>query len=882
MTQPPDRLTAALADHYTIESELGQGGMATVYLAQDLKHDRKVAVKVLRPELAAVIGAERFLQEIKVTANLQHPHILPLHDSGEADSFLYYVMPYVEGESLRETLNREKQLSVDQAVEITKAVASALDYAHRHNVIHRDIKPENILLQDGQPLVADFGIALAISAAGGTRLTETGLSLGTPHYMSPEQATADRELDARSDIYSLASVTYEMLAGQPPHIAATAQAVVAKILTEESQPVTAHRKSVPPHVEATIHKALSKLPADRFHDAAKFAEALTSPAVAAEFATTTAVRGVVPVTGNRPLWAAVAVMTILAAWGWLRSPSGEETRNPLAMFIVPILASQQVAEAPGNMVAISPDGATIVHVGVSPEGRQLYARPIGELQARLVPGTEDAAYPFFSPDGRWVGFSAKGEMRKISLDGGPFHTITPGTFTGASWRPDNTIVYSPIGRPGLSIVDADGGSPEILTWADTVIGETDHGMPFVLPDNKAALFTAWNERVNESQIAVVNLENGDVRYLIEGTNPLYAETGHLVYVASDGTIRAAPFNLDQRTVTGRGVPVLEGVNVGRIVDVNVPGSVGEFGLSRNGTLVYLSGDDSDRTLVLVDRQGGERLLMDERRAYGAPRFSPDGRSIALRIADQGFNIGRYDIGQDRLSKLTFDGSNFYPEWTPDASRISFISNPTGNANLAWKRADGGGVVENILEDDRSQWGISWAPDGRSFAYRQNTRETGRDIWIHSLDGDGQPTPFLQTPAEERAPKISPDGRFLAYVSDETGRSEIYVRTFPDGESRWPVTTTGGTEPLWSRSGDELFYRAGNEILVVPVETDSTFTFGNPQAVISGPYVPNPMHTNYDIHPDGQRFVMVRSGEGETRMIVALNWLEALRGAVQND
>lgn len=257
------RLKAALADRYAIESELGAGGMATVYLADDIKHDRKVAVKVLRPELAAVIGAERFVNEIKVTAHLQHPHILPLHDSGEAEGFLYYVMPRVEGESLRARLVRERQLAVEEALEITRVVASALDYAHRHDVVHRDIKPENILLQDGQALVADFGIALAVSAAGGTRLTETGLSLGTPHYMSPEQATADRELDGRSDIYSLACVTYEMLAGQPPFIAPNAQAVVAKILSEDPVPVTTHRRSVPPHVAAVLQKALSKLPADR-------------------------------------------------------------------------------------------------------------------------------------------------------------------------------------------------------------------------------------------------------------------------------------------------------------------------------------------------------------------------------------------------------------------------------------------------------------------------------------------------------------------------------------------------------------------------------------------------------------------------------------------
>ena len=277
MSDPLDRITTALADRYAIEHELGAGGMATVYLAQDLKHDRKVAVKVLRPELAAVVGAERFLHEIKLTANLQHPHILALHDSGEADGLVFYVMPFVEGESLRDKLNHEKQLSIEDTIEITKGVASALDYAHRHEIIHRDIKPENILLQDGQPVVADFGIALAVSTASGTRLTETGLSLGTPHYMSPEQAMGDRELDARSDVYSLACVTYEMLVGEPPHTGPTAQAIVAKLITEKAQHISLHRDTVPAHVDAAVQRALAKLPADRYDSAAHFAEAVSTP-----------------------------------------------------------------------------------------------------------------------------------------------------------------------------------------------------------------------------------------------------------------------------------------------------------------------------------------------------------------------------------------------------------------------------------------------------------------------------------------------------------------------------------------------------------------------------------------------------------------------------
>ena len=280
MTEITSRLSTALAHRYKIERHLGEGGMATVYLAEDLKHQRKVAVKVLRPELAAVLGAERFVQEITTTANLQHPHILPLFDSGEADGFLYYVMPFIDGETLREKLDRETQLSIEQAVRITVDVADALDYAHRHNVIHRDIKPENILLHDSRPMVADFGIALAVSAAAGGRLTETGLSLGTPHYMSPEQATAEKDLTNRSDIYSLGSVLYEMLTGDPPHTGSSAQQIIMRIVTDEARPVTELRKSVPPNVAAVVAKALEKLPADRFESAAKFGEALVTPTFA--------------------------------------------------------------------------------------------------------------------------------------------------------------------------------------------------------------------------------------------------------------------------------------------------------------------------------------------------------------------------------------------------------------------------------------------------------------------------------------------------------------------------------------------------------------------------------------------------------------------------
>ncbi|HTX64228.1 MAG TPA: serine/threonine-protein kinase, partial [Opitutaceae bacterium] len=390
----PAHLVAALAGRYAIERELGAGGMATVYLAHDVKHDRHVALKVLRPELAAMLGAERFVVEIKTTAALQHPHILPLFDSGQADGFLYYVMPYIEGVTLRDKLNRETQLGIEEAVRITTEVADALDYAHRHGVIHRDIKPENILLHDGRPMVADFGIALALSAAAGGRMTETGMSLGTPHYMSPEQATADKEISGRSDIYSLASVLYEMLTGQPPHVGGSAQQIIMKIIAEEAQPVASLRKSVPPNVAAAVDKALERLPADRFASAAEFAQALKDPHfTAGEPGAAAHARG----TGAarawwrdwRP-WAAAAVLAMAGVALGRLLPGAKAPPAAVERFEVAVPAAQGFTGAPLNALAISPDGGMLVYVGRASAGSgfQLYARHLGQLEPfHAIPGS---------------------------------------------------------------------------------------------------------------------------------------------------------------------------------------------------------------------------------------------------------------------------------------------------------------------------------------------------------------------------------------------------------------------------------------------------------------------------------------------------------------
>ncbi len=410
-----DSLRASLADRYTIERELGQGGMATVYLAEDLKHHRRVAIKVLRPELSAVIGAERFVREITTIASLQHPHILGLIDSGEVEGTAYYVMPFVEGESLRDRLVREKQLPIGDAVRIAGEVAGALDYAHRHGVIHRDIKPENILLHDGSALVADFGIALAARSAG-TRMTETGMSLGTPHYMSPEQAMGEREITARSDVYALGCVTYEMLVGEPPFTGPTAQAIIAKVMTGEPLALTVQRKTVPAHVEAAVMTALQKLPADRFESAKAFADALGNPGFTASMAGTVGAGGIASMRKNRLFGATavVAVLALLAAgWGWLR-PQSHQTpaviRYRIALDAVP-----SIRDWSGEL-AISPDGNVLVHTG-GPNGALLVRRR-DELGFTPMPATEHAQGPFFSPDGASVGYFSSGRLMVASLAGG--------------------------------------------------------------------------------------------------------------------------------------------------------------------------------------------------------------------------------------------------------------------------------------------------------------------------------------------------------------------------------------------------------------------------------------------------------------------------------
>jgi len=828
MTTTVDRLAAALADRYRIERELGQGGMATVYLAQDLKHDRKVAVKVLKPELAAVLGAERFVVEIKTTAALQHPHILPLFDSGQADGFLFYVMPLIEGESLRDRLNREHQLPVDDSVRLAKEIGSALDYAHRHGVIHRDIKPENILLHDGAALVADFGIALAVSHAGGNRMTETGLSLGTPGYMSPEQATGERGLDARSDVYSLGCLLYEMLAGEPPHTGPTVQAVIAAVVTKEPARLSERRRSVPLYIDAAVHKALAKLPADRFASADAFVRALSEPATGATYATaaiTSAAPAPIAKTSKQRtlIFAALLLlMAVIAASGWLR-PRESLFLNRYALFLRP---NENVASTGvGGHVALSHDGRKIIYVSGGGTTR-LMVKSADQLSPTALLGTDGASSPFFSPDDRQVGFIKDGRKVLItSIDGGSPLTLTDSANTTAGdWGSDGYVYFE--SDSGISRIRSTGGHIDHIYTFPKGAHEIGAEWPVVLPGSKGLLFRSRREGQGAAdyEIMAMPLPAGTAHVVARGVFATYARSGHLLVVTSDGKLLAIPFNASKLETTGPPIAVYEGLETD-------PFRAG-ISISDAGTLVYpTASQTAAREIVSVTREGVASRVDSAWKVDGTITdlsLSPDGRALAITQRQGGnSNIWVKQLPSGPFSRLTFGDTSFLrPTWTPDGTQLLYLGDRgDGAGNVYIKRADGVGAAKLVLKPRLGMSQVFPSPDGQWMILRSTVAETGNGEIFAVHTGDSVLVPLVTTPARDGFPALSPDGKYLAYSSDESGTFEVYVRPFPNvAEARWQVSTAGGRAPLWSHSGKELFFRNNhNDLVAAQIATSPSFT-----------------------------------------------------------
>jgi serine/threonine-protein kinase len=783
VSQPPERLALALADRYRLERELGQGGMATVHLADDLRHGRQVAIKVLKPELAAVLGAERFVQEIRTTAALQHPHILPLFDSGSAEGFLYYVMPYIQGETLRSRLDRDKQLGIDDAVKLTVAVADALDYAHRQGVIHRDIKPENILLHDGRPMVADFGIALAVSAAAGGRMTETGLSLGTPHYMSPEQATGEREITARSDVYSLGSVLYEMLTGQPPHLGGSAQQVIMKIVTEEAAPVSRMRKAVPANVAAALTKALEKLPADRFESAKAFAEALANPAFAvATSSGPAASRG-----SGRPWWRdpriAASAAAGIAAGALL---VGMLVRPGRAA--VPVEYDVGLPDTAGMMTpsqdigfAVSPGGDFVVYETVRQGRSELWYRSLLDATARRIPGTDDGSQPVISPDGRRIAFihleGGGWTVEVLPVDGGTSTTVGRGV--GAMRK----LYWPAAGRILLLQSDANTArwlDPERGPVTSVPIRYCEGQWP--LPEGDGLLCGGggfkWAHRIGIGDTAFIQrLWQAEDSSRVFGSSFRVVAGRYLAWVSIGGDLLAAPVDLGTGRV-GRAVRMASGIG---LADYTANGS---FAIAPSGTLVYAQGDNRSVGHLVHLTAAGMDTLPVGREAFVTFEVSPDGRRLAAVVEGvEGMELRVYDLSSGRYQAWIRRPVITHPVWSPAGDRLLFGASDSifvGSPD----RADPPEFLLSLPEFEM----LRWMPDDRVFGQRWTPNAAG----VVRLDR--RPVTFDSLFSDNGFAFPSPDGRWIGYTN--AAYTEAWIEPLPRDGRRYQVAAGGIADIQW--------------------------------------------------------------------------------------
>ncbi|MEA3247290.1 MAG: protein kinase, partial [Gemmatimonadota bacterium] len=779
-----------------------------------------------------------------------------------------------------------------EAIHIATAVASALDYAHRHDVIHRDLKPENILLSEGQPLVADFGIALAVSNAGGGRITQTGLSLGTPQYMSPEQATGDRVINARTDIYSLGAMTYEMLLGDPPHVASTSQAIIAKVLTERPGGIRSARPSVPKHVEAAVLHALEKLPADRFATAREFADALTGKAVVPDTAAAASHLRTAPRRpGERwrallrqPLTLALATVAMLGVAGTARfwMLSRREPPHAAVRFLLNFEGKHRWVDANGSPFALSPDGRFIAYIGTNASSpRHVYVRALGDLAARELPGTDGANQVSFSPDGEWIAFESGGQLKKAPTAGGTaVHLADVAAVQGASWATRDQIVISTAGR--LAVVPANGGSLRVFATPDSTVSALR--WPLALPDGRSVLFTGWppgSSGMPAARIGVASLADGTYRLLnLSGSSPQAVIDGRLIYAGVPGSIMAVPFDLATLQSSGTPAPVIDGVAVGSAGALK--GSV-----SASGSVVYVAGAAiAGSALMLAGPRESGRLVFPDTRPYAFPRYSPDGRHVAMAIGGDRTDVWILDLPSGPLRRLTTEGGfNDRPEWTPDSRSVVFRSNRSGRSAFWIQPADGnhgaepffsvarGAVDELLLSADGAYMIVQVDTSACNCVGTTFYRRTRGDTSLVSIAGG--------SPGQHTTARLSPDGHWVAYRSNETGRVEVYVKPFPALDRRYQVSLAGGEQPVWSRDGRRLYYLDGTALMSATLAFAPVFAVTARDTamvnVVGNPLPPTSVnHSNYDAAPDGRSLLFLRSEATSADVVVVHDWKYELR------
>jgi eukaryotic-like serine/threonine-protein kinase len=869
---------------YEVTAQIGEGGMGQVFRATDTTLGRQVAIKILPDALAA--DPDRLVQferEAKTLASLNHPHIAAIYGFEKSAGTHALVMELVEGDDLSQKLARPRAkasgLPIDEALSIAKQIAEALEAAHEQGIVHRDLKPANIKVRpDGTVKVLDFGLAKVMepfsamsvnattSPTRSIHATQAGIILGTAAYMSPEQA-AGKPVDKRSDLWAFGVVLFEMLTGRQLFDGETVTHVIAAVLTKEPD-WTGLPAATPSIVRRLLRRCLEKEPRRRLHDVAdarlEIEDAIAAPAMDAPAPTGRLHR--------RTAAAIVVIALASAALGWYLKPSGTSSTKvaggPARLLIAP---PEPMSDTEGVLV-ISRDGHRVAYAA-GPAGRQqLFVREIDQFASKAVPETEGVVSAAFAPDGQSIAFVAARKLRTVSLAGGTPLTLRDRVDgEGVNWAADQTILYNPGTATGIWRIPAAGGETVRVTQPGPK--DNEQRFPEVLPNGNGLLFSALGG-ITDDQVYVESLRTHERRALVKGFAPHYLPTGHLVFVQA-GTLFAVRFDAERFETKGEPVTLLEGIRQARSGKPLIS-------YSDVGSMVYLatSVEAGSNALVWVDRAGIEQPAGASGRPYAQPRLAPDGQHVVTSLRGNTEDLWLIDLTRGTSSRLTAESNTSFPVWTPDGRRLTLASAKEGSYSIYWRPLDGSEPDERLLSGNSPNYPFSWSPDGRVLAFVSLNPTTLQDIRVLSVDQKGASKPFLETQFREGAPAFSPDGKWIAYVSDESGHFEIYVRPFPGPGEKWPISLEGGNEPVWPRNGRELFYRAGDTMMAVDVETTPTFSAGKPRKLFERAYERSlALWANYDASPDGQRFLMVRQenvSARATHINVALNWLEELR------
>ena len=880
---------------YEIAGAIGAGGMGEVYRARDTRLERDVALKVL-PEAVAHDAQRmaRFEREAKVLASLNHPNIAHIYGVEESNGARALVMELAGGRDLAERI-KQGPVALEEALAIAKQIAEGLEYAHERGVIHRDLKPANVkLTAEGQVKLLDFGLAKALesetadedlqnSPTLSAAATRAGMLLGTAAYMSPEQARG-KSVDRRADIWAFGCVLFEMITGRSPFSGETISDTLACVIRAEPD-WSLLPETVPTRIRELLRRCLQKEPKQRLQaigEARIAIEATIAGAPAEPSAMLSAVAEPVPV-GRKSLPWAVAVVAMIVALALLYSrPRPAPAQVMQLSLALPQPLSGILDPNPGSPFAISPDGSQIVYVGsVAGKPEQLFLLALDQRAAAPIEGTENAVQPFFSPDGQWVGFFALGRLRKVSLHGGPPVDLAEAPVPhGANWAADDFIVYASNFGSGLMRVAAAGGAPQSLTTPNQKENEVSHRWPQVLPGGKSVLFTvqlSTQTTYDESRIAVLSLATGKWHTLLDGGSyARYVPSGHIVF-AHAGSLMAVPFDLRRLELSGEPVPVIDG-----LVTTAVTSGGAEYDVAPTGLLAYVPGTARapESSLVWIDRHGVAKKLPAPLNNYSHPRISPDGKLMAVQIHTNGpSDVWVYDFGRNTLTRLTFAGNNADPVWTADGQKLIYRS-IHGVPSLQWRAVDGSGAEETLLTlglDAMASIPLSVSPNDKILLYTHPGPAGMSVTYTLSLDARRTTHPYSPSAHQMIDSEFSPDGRWVAYTSNESGREEVYVQPFPGPGGKWMISTSGGSFPRWSRNGHELFYLNGYKMMSVPVETKATFKAGTPQLLFESSSYGG--LGNYDVAPNGEHFVMITQEDANAtpnELNVVLNWTEELK------